>query len=196
MIFKNTDSHGFQTKVSDGEPWRPYVWQNDWAYHFPNIQEMGKFSIYRGTGKPDPLQGATLLDNKISIRLPWTVLQFTDPSSSQVLDDAQGPEICNDNYACGGQYLNHVTSEGIAVTLVWGNQTAELPVYTWDGWDVSYAAFADKGLDHPELLSIPHDALAGYQETEMLDSAMFIEEEKASLQIVRDELLNHPYEPK
>ncbi|MDR2888011.1 MAG: T9SS type A sorting domain-containing protein [Bacteroidales bacterium] len=169
-IFMNCFSPAFQTKATDGEPWIPYRWQNDETYLFPNIQDIGKLNIYKGNGSPGTHHAVHVKQGSIHVRIPWTLLHFADPSSSMVIDDAEGPAFCLNNWGCGRQYLNSIHSEGIAVTMVYRDEVAEQPTLTWPGWELN--------------------------NEEILDAGMFRETEKASLSIIRAGLNSTVFAPK
>ncbi len=172
VIHMNCKSPAFQTKATDGKPWIPYKWQNDETWLRPNIQDIGKLNVYKGNGALNIHHAVQMrTDGSIFIRIPWTLLQFSDPSSAMVIDDATSPQFCRDNWACDMQYLNSIRSnEGVAVTMVYKDEVAEQSPYTWNNWDIN--------------------------NMEILNPNMFIEEEKASLPIIREGLKNNPFTPK
>ena len=164
-------SPAFQTKVTDGEPWMLCRWQSDELYNYPNTQDIGKLNIYRENEKPGIHHAVQIRPDGVFIRIPWTLLHFSDPSNSMVIDDDNSISLCRDNWACGWQHLFSIRSnEGVAVTMVYNSEVAEQSPYNWNDW---YAN--SRGILSPQ---------------------MFIEEEKASLSIIRDGLKNTSFTPK
>ena len=169
----NSPSRAFQTKLSDGEPWMLCRWQSDELTNYPNTQDIGKLNICRENEKLGLHHAVQIRPNGIYVRIPWTLLQFSDPSNSMVIDDGSFESIsrCRNNWACEWQYLNSIrSSEGIAVTMVYKNEVAAQDPYTWEDWYEN-----NRGVLNPN---------------------MYIEEAKASLSVIRDGLNNTPFTPK
>ncbi len=169
VIHMNCKSPAFQTKATDGEPWIPYRWQNDETWLSPNIQDIGKLSMLKGDGTLIGHYAVRIQNDKIFVRIPWTLLQFTDPSSAMVIDDNTSPSYCYNHWACDMHYLKSKVSDGVAVTVVYKNEVAESVPYTWHDWDVN--------------------------SMEILNPNMYVEAEKASLPIIREGLKNNPFTP-
>ena len=166
-------SQGYQTKLTDGAPWILSRWQSDYLRNRPNTQDIGKLSIYKGNGALSTHHAVQFrTDGSVFVRIPWTLIHFSDPSSSMVVDDGSVESFsrCQVLFACGWQYLNSIRSEGVAVTMVYKNEIAKLESYTWKNWDMT--------------------------SEEILDSNMYIEKEKASLTIIREGLENTSFTPK
>jgi len=171
ITLSNFESKSFQTKTTDGEPWMLFKWQNHSIRYNPNTQNIGILNMCRENEKLGTHHAVQIRSDGVFVRIPWTLLQYSDPSSSMVIDDNELMSICNSSWACGSQYLNSIRSrEGIAVTMVYSNEVAELAPYTWKDWDVN--------------------------KQEILNPNMFIEEEKSSLEIIRNGLKNTPFTPK
>ena len=171
LLYQNCSSPAFKTKKTDGEPWIPYKWQIDETHLKPNIQDIGNMQICKGDAKLSQHHAVQLRsDGSIFIRIPWTLLHFSDPSSFMVIDDDSSPAFCKKNW-CGGIFLNSIPSdEGIAVTIVYDNEIAKNEPYKWKNWNV--------------------------RGQEVLNPNMFVEEEKASLEVIRNGLKNTSFKPK
>jgi len=167
---QNFTSTAFQTTATDGEPWMLYKLENDWSWNYPYVQNIGILNICRENEKLGVHHGVQIRSDGVHIRIPWTLLQFSDPSQSMVIDDDMTVSICNESLACGLQFLNSIRSEGIAVTMVYNNEVAEQSPYTWRDWDLN-----KEGL---------------------LDHIMFLEDETESLSIIREGLKNTSFTPK
>jgi hypothetical protein len=166
------ETRTFQTKITDGEPWMLCRWQSDLIWNPPYIQDIGKLNICRGNEKLGMHHAVQIRTDGIFIRIPWTLLHFSDPSSLKVIDDngLESIPLCLYNWACGGNFLHSIRSEGIAVTIVCNDEVAEQSAYTWDDWDLN--------------------------SQEILSPRMYKEEEKASLSIIREGLKNMQFTPK
>ena len=167
---QNFTSPAFQTKATDGKPWMLCKWENDWPWNNPNIQNIGELNICKESEKLGIHHAVQIRSDGVFIRIPWTLLNFSDPSESKVIDDNTTVSICHNDLSCGLQFLNSIRTEGIAVTLVYNNEVAEQSTYTWNDWDVN--------------------------RQEILSPNMFIEVEKESLSIIREGLKNTPFTPK
>ena len=171
ITLSNSQSPAFQTKATDGEPWMLCRWQNHHAirYHL-NTQDIGILNMCGENEKLSMHHAVQIRSDGILVRIPWTLLQFSDPSSSMVIDDNVLMDVCSNYWACNMQYLNSVRSEGIVVTMIYNNEVAEQSPYTWSEWNLN--------------------------RDEILNPDMFIEVEKESLPIIREGLKNTPFTPK
>jgi hypothetical protein len=193
LVFQTNQSAAFKSAIKNGDAWMPVRWQTD---EFGAMCHVGRLHIYKGNGTPGKDQAVHLQNNRVTVRIPWTLLQFSDPSRSQVIDDDVSPDICRNYRRCNGQYLKTSRTDGIVLTLVCDNTAVATTPYTWDDWNVVGALLSDKGLAHPDILQVPYDSKPGFQETILLDANMYVEEPKASLHIVREELNRFPFTPK
>ena len=169
---KLNQSDAYKTTISDGAGWNLLRWRcgSQEPQGFPFTQDIGKLAVCKGNETLKAHHAVHIKNNGISIRIPWALLNFSDPSNAAVIDDDTSQEICNTSIACRGQYLNSLQTDGIALTMIYNDMAAELPVYTWTGWEVNSDG--------------------------VLDPRMFIEVEKESLGIIREGLKNASFAPK
>ena len=164
----------FQTQTTDGEEWQLFQWQNGTYWEgreeLPYMQDIGKLSVYFGNEALVSHQAVQIRNDGILIRIPWLMLNFSDPSSAKVVDDNVNVDLCCRRWACGMQYLNTSKTDGINVTMIYKNEVSELTTYKWEQWN--------KNIE------------------EILNPNMYIEVEKESLSIIRDGLKNTPFIPK
>jgi hypothetical protein len=122
----------YHSIATNGAPWMPVRWQNDQVYSsndglfsFPEeTQEIGKLTI-RNSSQPATILDAVVFDNStIDIRIPWTLLQFTDPSTLSVMND--------DRVTMGRETT---ISEGIGVSISTADSIIETVRYKWSSWD-------------------------------------------------------------
>ncbi|MGV3525876.1 MAG: hypothetical protein ACO1RX_16755 [Candidatus Sericytochromatia bacterium] len=122
----------FRPLASEGLPWAPVRWQNNSARSSPDgslnypleIDPIGELQL-RAEGQTASSRDAVILNgSSVEIRLPWTLLQFTDPSTRSVLnDDRLTPQ------------RETTVSEGIAVAVSLGDTLLEAPRTSWATWN-------------------------------------------------------------
>jgi hypothetical protein len=140
----------YRSIPSDGGKWNLVRWQNnsehgsdDGVYEFPaTVQEIGKLRV-RDVGQQETGQSAVVFDGTtVTVRVPWTLLQVTDPSELRVIDD--NPKT---------RPRETTISEGIRIAVSLGDELVETPRLRWERWDkappykerrkLGYAIFAD-----------------------------------------------------
>ncbi len=110
----------------------PVRWKNssehssdDEQYFFPGtLFEIGNLQVRTESDSSSSLEAVVIGDKTVEIRLPWTLLQFTDPSALSVLhDDRSTPE------------RETAVSKGIAVSISFDGELLESGRYRWEPWD-------------------------------------------------------------
>jgi hypothetical protein len=175
LVFRQLcDVPSFKTQTTDGAPWDLSRWQNGTFWYgreaLPYMQDIGKLSVCFGNGALASHQSVQIRNDGIFIRIPWGMLNFSDPSSAMVVDDDEHVTLCCQRFTCGMQYLDASRTDGINVALIYKGEVSELPTYQWNDWEVN--------------------------REEILNPNMYIEVEKASLPIIREGLKNTPFTPK
>lgn len=114
----------FKTRLSIGEPWDLVMWQNNFfEKNLPCIQYIGRLRSRDSIAPASHLDAVVKYKNYIDVRIPWQLLNFTDPSQNKVLnDDKDTPEI------------EYYTTNGIAVTVIIGDDRLEAGRFEWDIW--------------------------------------------------------------
>jgi len=126
--FTNPEVQKFRSVVSDGATWKRVEWINN-GY---TQAETAPGNIHTGYGPaPDPAfrEGMSWYENKIVIELPWTLLNFYDPTRMSVIDGATSWD--------GGYHwiIQESESDGIALNVVFdGENTGTLSRFVWPGW--------------------------------------------------------------
>jgi hypothetical protein len=112
----------FQSTVTDGEPWNLVRWKNNSSVS--DVQFIGNLNINRSFQPIMSKDAVTIYDDKISIRIPWTLLQFVDPSEMRVFhDDKTTPDP------------ETKVSDGIAVSINYKNKLYQTDTrFTWPTW--------------------------------------------------------------
>ena len=172
ISLRRSDAKAYQTTVTDGAPWHLLRWLCGSKEYlgFPYTLHLGRLAVCKSNETPKTHHAVHIMDNRVSIRLPWTLLNFSDPSDLSVIDDNTSQNICNTYIACGMQYLYSTQTTGVALTVIYNDGVAELLPYKWNGWDVNI-----------DRILYPN---------------MFIEVEKESLGIIREGMRNMNFEPK
>ena len=163
LAIRLNESRAYQTTVSDRAAWRIYRWRYN-SRNSPHTQNIGNLNVWTGALPPKTHHLVHIKDDKISIKLPWTLLHFSDPSDSAVIDDNTSQNLCASQIACGMQYLSSSPTNGIVLTLLINNDLTALSPYSWNSWELN--------------------------DDEVIDPRMFIEVEKESLRIIREGLRN------
>ena len=112
----------YRSTVTDGAPWKLVRWKNNGQD--VETQYIGDLSVNR-LGLPPKSNDAVVLDTfSIEVRIPWTLLNVTDPSELKVIHDDRSTVAREDT----------VTS-GFAVEI-WHNSThvATSTRFAWDSW--------------------------------------------------------------
>lgn len=75
----------YHSIATDGAPWKLIRWKNN--RYDTSIFYIGKLRM-RNASQPASTLDAIVIDNNVlKIRIPWTLLQFTDPTLMEVMDD-------------------------------------------------------------------------------------------------------------
>ena len=118
----------YRSTVSDGAPWDVMQWINDgfeltsqYPGHLP-VENSSDFTFGQRTA-------TAWINNKIKIRIPWTMLYFYDPTRMQVINGAI-------SYDGGYNFeISTAASDGIAVSVYYkGTVTSTSTRYNWDSW--------------------------------------------------------------
>jgi len=121
----------YRSVKSDGAPWilgrwiTRYYYKTDYNEVFPaTLFYFGNLKIQNESNPKTNLDAVTIKDNTVNIRIPWTYLQFCDPTTLSVIsDDYKTSDIESE------------TSEGIALSVVFKGELLETKRYKWDKWD-------------------------------------------------------------
>lgn len=118
----------YKTTKSDGDPWKLMMLYNDSFEH--TLDSCGLLPIENSADfTPGQRSAVAWSDNKIKIRIPWTMLYFYDPSQLQVINGAV-------SYDGGRSYqISTATSDGVAVSVYFQNSVVSSTTrYIWDDW--------------------------------------------------------------
>ncbi|WP_163709221.1 Ig-like domain-containing protein [Mangrovibacterium lignilyticum] len=116
------------SQVTDGSGWNLVRWKVNYSKN--DIQYIGRIKISPSSNPYGSLDPVYWNSDSISINLPWTLLNFRDPSHKKVThytSEYIGGEI--------NVLARDTTSTGIAVTVVHNNETFQTDRYTWNDWE-------------------------------------------------------------
>ena len=113
----------FRSIFSDGKPWYIVRWKNN---NGPSdVQYIGSLQVNYGFQNTTSKDGVVIYDNKIKVRIPWSLINVVAPDKKIVLhDDRNTPEpedIVTDGFHIGVYYQSqwHTTDQR----------------YTWSTWN-------------------------------------------------------------
>jgi len=147
----------FKSTVSDGAAWNLMRWVNN-GFSGATF-DIGRLPAEESDGfKPGSRTAVVWINDRIKIRIPWTLLYFYDPTQMKVIDGA----ISYD----GGysfEILNR-QSDGIAVSVYAGSDvTNSTTRYAWPTWLV-VPPTTDKPKSSLEIIRAGLTAIPGYLE--------------------------------
>jgi hypothetical protein len=118
----------FRSTVSDGDGWNVMQWINDrFTYE---KQDIGRLPMENSpTFTYGQRTAVAWSNNKMKVRIPWTLMYFRDPTQMQVIDGAV-------SYDGGKNYeISTALSDGIAVSVYFDREvTSSVSRYTWPKW--------------------------------------------------------------
>ena len=130
----STDDQLYHSTATDGMPWEKVKWINsgmhssdDGFYSFPDVDyDIGKLRTFSGKVEESTLHDTVIFDEKaLYLKIPWTLLQFTDPSQLHVMDDDRSTED-----------REVAVSEGIKVVVSKDTKNLVSSRYSWEPWDI------------------------------------------------------------
>lgn len=113
----------YRSIASETGDWRPVRWKNNSSVQ--DIQYIGNFNVAKGFTQSTSTDAVIVDTTSILVRLPWTLLQFVDPSHRAVMDD---------NRATPG--VEYDTTDGIRMQIIWNGESYTDPQrMSWTGWN-------------------------------------------------------------
>ncbi|MEJ8803478.1 T9SS type A sorting domain-containing protein [Pontibacter sp. H249] len=112
----------FKSVATNGAPWKLVRWRNN--NNDQEVQYIGSLRVNRLGLPPTSMDAVTLRDRSIEIKLPWTLLNFVDPSSASVMHNESGkPE------------RGERVSDGIALAIFHeGKSFTTASRFKWENW--------------------------------------------------------------
>jgi hypothetical protein len=123
----DTSIQKFRSLPTDGEPWNLMQWRNDLSPD--GVQNIGKIHMVNTSTivSATSLTGVFLEKRKVTVRIPWTMLYFSDPTRLEVIN---GFDISKWPFT-----PIRTISDGIAISIAKGTQVINTTNrYTWPTW--------------------------------------------------------------
>ncbi|MBN1655315.1 MAG: hypothetical protein JXA30_16230 [Deltaproteobacteria bacterium] len=148
----SSDRQKYRSTATDGAPWVPLRWITDGAHASDNFEyvfaqttyDLGRLKVRRES-EPASSNDAVVVGDSVSARIPWLMLQFTDPSTLTVMHDDRSTEVWGEHETA--------QSEGIALAVVLNGEVVYTPRYKWEPWDTP-----------PEYVEREKPSLKSYQD--------------------------------
>ncbi|MBT4339495.1 MAG: T9SS type A sorting domain-containing protein [Bacteroidetes bacterium] len=112
----------FHSIATDGDPWHIIRWRNN--IFDTSIFYIGQLRSRHENEQASSKDAVVWSGKNINIRIPWTLLLFTDPSKMEVLDDDRS-----------SWERETVKSDGISLNFVQNNCITSSDRYSWLGWN-------------------------------------------------------------
>ena len=145
----------YKSTVSNNAPWKLMRWVNNGFSGA--VYEIGKLPAEDSPVFTPGMRTAVAWDNnRIQVRIPWTMLYFFDPTQMKVIDGAVSYD--------GGYSFEIISriSDGIAVSVFTGsNVTNTLTRYIWPTWLV-VPQTTEKAKKSLEIISEGLQTIPGY----------------------------------
>ncbi len=110
--------------ATDGAPWYIVRWKNNSGD--ADVQYVGNLKVNRSFLSPNSKDAVTIYEDKIRLRIPWTLINFIAPNQRKVL---------HDYITLPTNPIEDTTSTGINMAVLYNNNwysTNER--FTWDTW--------------------------------------------------------------
>ncbi len=110
---------------TDGAPWMIERWKNNSGNN--QVQYVGNLKVGSGFLPSSTMDAITIYEDSIHIRLPWSLLHFTDPSMLKVFNDDRATPAPEDTI-----------SDGIQISAFYHQQKFVPPSrFTWPAWNTA-----------------------------------------------------------
>lgn len=122
----------FHSTATDGAAWKPVRWKVDVEHFsqdgktkFPGTDhQIGKLRVRNNApAAATNLDAVVITNNVVEVRIPWTLLQVTDPSTLSVMNDDRSTSL-----------RETAVSKGIALSVSYKGELLETGRYKWSGW--------------------------------------------------------------
>jgi hypothetical protein len=114
----------YHSVATTGKPWKLVRWKNN--QDNPSIQYIGHLQVNRLNLPVSSKDAVTFKEDKVSIRIPWTLLQFINPGHKRVMHD----------YRTTTGITEDTISDGISVSVLYKNQLLSTSQrFVWDNWN-------------------------------------------------------------
>lgn len=123
----------YRSTATDGAPWAPVRWlsnrqhaSDDWVHVFPEtIDEIGRLRVSPVSKFVSSMDAVAIGHGRIQVRIPWTLLQFVDPTQRVVMDDRRDTPA-----------RETANSEGIRLVVASAGEAITTDRLQWAPWDL------------------------------------------------------------
>ncbi len=113
----------YHSIATDGKPWNIVRWKNNEDDN--NVQYIGSLGVNRLNLPLSSLDAVIIKENSVEIRLPWTLLNFVDPSTYLVM---------HDDRTTAERELKE--SDGVAISICYKQeQLNSTKRFLWESWN-------------------------------------------------------------
>ena len=113
----------FQSTPSDGAPWYIVRWKNNYSHS--DVQYIGSLQLNYGFQNPSSKDAVTLFDDKIKVKIPWSLLNVVAPDQLKVLHDDKNTPLPEDTI-----------SDGFHISVYYKSQWFDTEQrFVWDTWN-------------------------------------------------------------
>ena len=113
----------YHSIATDNALWNPIRWKTN--FYEWSFQEIGLLRTAEDGDVYSSLDGVQIDDNVITLRIPWPLLQFTDPSMREVMDDDRSTFE-----------REEALSDGISLSVSYKGELLETERFVWDSWNL------------------------------------------------------------
>jgi hypothetical protein len=119
----STPEQVYHSTRTDGAPWKIVRWKNNSGPS--DVQYIGNLQVNYSFQSPSSKDAVTIYDDKIKIRLPWSLINVVDPSQMRVFHDNKATPAKEDTI-----------SDGFDFTVDYKNKNyATSTRFTWNSWN-------------------------------------------------------------
>ncbi len=133
--------------ITDGADWNLVKWIVN--YSSGEFQNTGILDITPNSESAHFDTGISWNSDSVTIRIPWTLINYADPSQKEVTYYTS--QMTNNEIEVLTRYK---ISDGIALTVVGGEQKSQSSRFSWDNWDV--ADIVNNPMVEQEKKSVPY----------------------------------------
>ncbi len=120
----SADNQLYHSIATDGSPWNLVRWKNNNGDE--DVQYIGNMKVNQSFFPASSEDAITVYNDSITIRIPWSLIQFVDPSEFVVFDDNRStPEP------------ESRTSDGISFSIFYKDFSTETSRFLWEPWNTA-----------------------------------------------------------
>lgn len=119
----SSEAQMYHSTATDGNPWNIVRWKNNETD--THVQYIGSLQVNRLNLPQSSLDAVRIYEDSIEIRLPWTLLNYVDPSTYRVMNDDRSTSE-----------TELIASDGVAMSFFYKDQQVNtIDRYLWPEWN-------------------------------------------------------------